>query len=130
MSAIKRYLFSLHLLHSAFTILIFQKFQESVEDVLNFIDVCCIALKSSGTAKTGNDKLLIDLEAKRKRITNSCSSFESSAPRAPPEGAPSQPNNETKSSDSPKEMNVRISCSFYSISKYTFEGGAKYRGCL
>lgn len=100
--------------------------QENVEDVLNFIDVCCIALNSSVTAKTGNDKLLIDLEAKRKRITNSCSSFESSAPRAPPEGAPSQPNNETKSSDSPKEMSVGLSGFYLTTSKYECEGGAKY----
>ncbi|XP_059484381.1 NCK-interacting protein with SH3 domain [Neocloeon triangulifer] len=79
--------------------------EESVEDVLNFIDVCSIALKSSSSGGS-SAKLLTDLEAKRKRITGSCGSFESSTPRAPPEGAPSQPNNETKSSSAPpKDMN-------------------------
>ncbi|XP_065343031.1 NCK-interacting protein with SH3 domain [Cloeon dipterum] len=71
--------------------------EESVEDVLNFIDVCCIALQNSGGSSA---KLLSELQAKRKRVTGACDSFESSNPRAPPEGAPSLPNNEIKSASS------------------------------
>lgn len=65
--------------------------------MLNFIDLCTGSLQdglSRGTvrASSGWDKLLGELDERRQKVSGVYRSNKGPAPRAPPEGAPAQPN--------------------------------------
>ncbi|KAF4529400.1 hypothetical protein B566_EDAN003493, partial [Ephemera danica] len=71
--------------------------EESSDNILNFLDACTGCLQDSlsrGTVKPSSclDKTLTELAERRQRVSGVFRSGKGPAPRAPPEGAPAQPN--------------------------------------